>query len=101
MSNLPPEDRSFEDALAELERTVGELEEGRLGLDEALARYEQGVGLLRHCYEQLRRAEQRVSVLTGLDEEGRPLLRPLKHEATAVSRAEPARRGRKRADGVE
>ena len=100
MSNLPPEERSFEDALAELERTVQELEEGRLGLDESLARYEQGVGLLRHCYERLRVAEQRISVLTGLDEEGRPILAPFEHEATGV-RNTPPRRGRKRADELQ
>ena len=100
MSNLPPETRSFEDALAELERTVQELEEGRLGLDDALARYEQGVGLLRHCYERLRVAEQRLSVLTGLDEEGRPILTPFEHESTA-ERNSPPRRGRKRGDELQ
>jgi exodeoxyribonuclease VII small subunit len=100
MSNLPPEEQSFEEALAELERTVRELEEGRLGLDDALARYEQGVGLLRHCYERLRVAEQRISVLAGLDEEGRPVLAPFEHEATAGRDGSP-RRGRKRGEQLQ
>jgi exodeoxyribonuclease VII small subunit len=78
---------TFEDSLAELERLVRELEDGRLGLDEALARYEQGVGLIKHCYGQLRQAEQRILLLTGVDESGQPLLQPFKHEATAVSRS--------------
>ena len=38
---------AFEDALVELERTVRDLEDGRLGLDEALSRYERGVGLIK------------------------------------------------------
>jgi exodeoxyribonuclease VII small subunit len=96
---------TFEDSLAELERLVRELEDGRLGLDDALARYEQGVGLIKHCYGQLRRAEQRILLLTGIDEAGQPILQPLKHEATALSRgaaelsAHPApRRSRKKPD---
>ncbi len=78
--------RSFEDSLLELERMVRELEDGRLGLEDALARYEQGVGLIKSCYQQLRQAEQRIQLLTGVDEEQRPILQPFKHEATAPTR---------------
>jgi exodeoxyribonuclease VII small subunit len=84
MNETFPESLTFEGALAELERTVRELEDGHLGLDDALARYEQGVGFLKHCYDQLRRAEQRVLLLTGVDEGGQPFLQPFKHEATAL-----------------
>jgi exodeoxyribonuclease VII small subunit len=76
-------ERSFEESLIELERMVRDLEDGRLGLDEALARYEQGVGLIKFCYQQLRQAEQRIVQLTGTDESGQPVLQPFKHEATA------------------
>jgi exodeoxyribonuclease VII small subunit len=92
---------SFEEALVALERTVRDLEEGQLGLEEALARYEQGVGLIKRCYSQLRDAEQRILLLTGLDEEGRPVLQPFKHEATAATRPEPPRRPRKKPDEAE
>ncbi len=78
--------RSFEDSLLELERMVRELEDGRLGLEDALARYEQGVGLIKSCYQQLRQAEQRIQLLTGVDEEQRPILQPFKHEATAPTK---------------
>jgi exodeoxyribonuclease VII small subunit len=81
---------TFEESLIELERTVRELEEGRLGLDEALARYEQGVGLIKRCYTRLREAEQRILVLTGNEDNGQPILQPFKHEATA-NRLAPAR----------
>jgi exodeoxyribonuclease VII small subunit len=101
MSETPAGERTFEESLVELERTVRELEDGRLGLDEALARYEQGVGLIKFCHNQLRQAEQKVLLLTGVDENGQPLLQPFRHEATAVTKVEPARRLRKKGDDLE
>jgi len=83
MNEASPDTLTFEQALIELERTVRELEDGRLGLDEALARYEQGVGLIKRCYGRLREAEQRILVLTGTEDDGRPILQAFKHEATA------------------
>jgi exodeoxyribonuclease VII small subunit len=96
MNEPLPENRSFEDSLADLERMVRELEDGRLGLDDALTRYERGVGLVKQCYSQLQQAEQRILVLTGMGEEGQPTLQPFKHEATAVGQGEPARRFRRK-----
>jgi exodeoxyribonuclease VII small subunit len=78
------------------------LEDGRLGLEEALARYEQGVGLLRRCHQELRQAEQRILQVAGVDDAGAPVLQPFRHEATAAAKAEPpARRLRKRAGDAE
>jgi exodeoxyribonuclease VII small subunit len=98
MNEPVAETPTFEDSMLELERLVRELEEGRLGLDESLARYEQGVGLIKQCHSQLRDAEQRILLVTGLDESGRPLLQPFRHEATGVVRAETARRARKKGE---
>ena len=53
----------FESSLAELEARVKRLEQGDLSLEEALALFEEGVGLARTCHEQLEAAEQRVSQL--------------------------------------
>ncbi len=78
--------RTFEESLLELERMVRELEDGRLSLEDALARYEQGVGLIKSCYQQLRQAEQRILQLSGIDEEQQPILQPFKHEATAIAK---------------
>ncbi len=89
-------DLSFEDSLLALERLVRELEDGRLGLDEALDRYERGVNLIKRCHNQLRQAEQRILQLTGVDENNQPRLQPFKHEATAVTKTEPLRRTRKK-----
>ena len=67
---------SFEVALERLEAIVRVLEEGQQGLDEALARYEEGVRLLRRCHDLLRRAERRIEVIAGLDAEGNPIITP-------------------------
>ena len=60
----PPDSPSgqldFEEALKRLEQIVHTLEEGDIGLDEALKRYEEGVKLLRQSYELLERAERRI-----------------------------------------
>jgi exodeoxyribonuclease VII small subunit len=93
--NEPADTPTFEESLVNLERLVRELEDGRLGLEDALARYEQGVGLIRSCYERLREAEQRILVLSGADADGRPVLQPFQHEATAPARND-VRRVRKK-----
>ena len=54
----------FEDALKELEQTVHEMERGDLGLDELLADFEKGLGLLRVCEKKLAEAEGKIAVLT-------------------------------------
>jgi exodeoxyribonuclease VII small subunit len=73
---------SFEHALAELETILRALEDGTTSLEDALARYESGVRLLRHCYAQLRDAEQRVKLLAGVSEDGAADLRPFDHVAS-------------------
>lgn len=55
---------SFEDALAELERIVRQLEDGRSRLDEAIALYERGCALRRHCDSRLREAQARIERIT-------------------------------------
>ncbi len=89
MNEAREDGRTFEESLLELERMVRELEDGRLGLEDALARYEQGVGLIKSCSQQLRQAEQRIHMLAGVDEEQQPILQPFKHEATAVTKKRP------------
>lgn len=51
---------SFEDALSELEQIVRRLEAGNAKLDEAIAAYERGALLKRHCEAKLREAQLRV-----------------------------------------
>jgi exodeoxyribonuclease VII small subunit len=82
MPDIPDDNLSFEQALAELEQIVRALEDGQVGLEDSLARYEKGVGLLKRCYGQLRQAEQRIQLLAGVDEDGKPVARPFQHNST-------------------
>ena len=77
-----PREPSFEEHLAELQRIVASLERGELGLDESLARFEQGVGLLRRCQQLLSGAEQRIELLTGFTAAGEPVTRSFDAAAT-------------------
>ena len=58
------ETMSFEDALAELEGIVRELEAGQDQLDAAIAKYERGAKLKAHCEAKLREAEAKVERIT-------------------------------------
>ena len=82
MTDLPPDNVTFEQALAELERIVHDMEDGQVGLEESLARYEKGIALLKRCYGQLRQAEQKILLLTGVDAEEKPVSRPFEHTAS-------------------
>ncbi len=53
----------FEDIIERLEGLVSELESGGLSLDEALKRYEEGVGLARQGNAMLEGAERRIEEL--------------------------------------
>jgi exodeoxyribonuclease VII small subunit len=93
----------FEQALAELESILRELEDGTTNLEDALSRYERGVGLLRQCYAQLRDAEQKVKLLTGLDDEGGAVLQPFDHISSMETAKASMRKSRKipRDPGIE
>ena len=59
---------SFEDALKQLEDIVRKLETGNAKLDEAIASYERGALLKRHCEKKLREAQARVEkIVVGAD----------------------------------
>jgi exodeoxyribonuclease VII small subunit len=61
-NQTPP--RSFEEALAELERILGEIENGEVGLEESLVKYERGNYLIQHCRGVLNQAEQQIELLS-------------------------------------
>lgn len=56
---------TFDDALAELQRTVGELETGGQPLEAAITLYERGVALQARCEQLLTDAELRVQQLVS------------------------------------
>ena len=54
------EKMSFEDALAELEGIVKQLEAGEVELEKSIAIYERGAALKAHCESRLKSAELKV-----------------------------------------
>ncbi|SDK31243.1 Exodeoxyribonuclease VII small subunit [Ferrimonas sediminum] len=64
-----PDNLSFEQALAELEQIVANLEQGNVPLEQALKQFERGIHLVRASQQKLTQAEQSVQMLTK-DEEG-------------------------------
>ena len=73
----------FENKLKRLEEIVKKMEQGDLELDDSLKLFEEGVKLTKECQTHLSQAEQKVKILTGVDENGNPL--------TATFSADPAK----------
>jgi len=71
MSEKPVDAMSFEDAMAELEAVVGQLERGEVPLEASIALYERGALLKARCEVKLREAEEKVAQIT-LDANGEP-----------------------------
>lgn len=86
---------SFEASLAELEAIVQQLEDGQLGLAEALERYEQGVKHLKHCYTLLQDAERKIELLTGVKDDGTPITEPFDDQVASLGESAGRKRSRK------
>jgi exodeoxyribonuclease VII small subunit len=71
MTEKAVEGLSFEEAMAELERVVGQLESGNVDLEKSIALYERGAALKAHCEARLKAAEEKVALIT-LDANGQP-----------------------------
>ena len=65
--DVPAADLPFEAALARLEAVVSALEDEGLSLDASIARFEEGLTLLKACRNRLEGAELRVRELLGDD----------------------------------
>jgi len=68
-------EKTFEEALRELEGIVNRLEQGDLPLEEALHFFEDGVKLSRYCHTKLDEAQKRVEILLK-DERGKVTTQP-------------------------
>lgn len=55
---------SFEQSLKRLEEIVESLEEGNVPLDDAVALYEEGIGLSKECAAKLKATELKIRKLT-------------------------------------
>ena len=70
MAKKEQQNRKFEVALEELEGVVEQLETGELALEESLAAFEKGVGLVKYCNQKLAEVEKKVELLVK-DKEGK------------------------------
>jgi len=64
MSQSEIEKLSFEEALAQLEEIVRQLESGNGKLDDAITAYEKGALLKRHCEAKLAEAKAKVDKIS-------------------------------------
>lgn len=74
--------KTFEKALAELEKIVEKLENPDVALDEALGLFEEGINLSRFCAEKLEEAEKKVTILVK-DSKGHLFEKPFEAEEDA------------------
>ena len=58
-----PEPASYEQALAELDRLVAQMEDGQMPLDQLLDAYRRASELLQFCRSRLQAVEEQVKVL--------------------------------------
>ncbi|MCL4166905.1 UNVERIFIED_CONTAM: hypothetical protein GTU68_065590, partial [Idotea baltica] len=86
-SEAPESDIEFEEALAEVEEIVDELESGDAGLTQSLAFYETGIKRLKQCHGLLQKAERRISLLSGFDADGNPITEPFEDDDAASGSA--------------
>jgi exodeoxyribonuclease VII small subunit len=56
--------QTFEQALAELEKIVSEVEQGRVGLEQSIEKYEKGMTLIKYCRDILTAAEKRIETIS-------------------------------------
>jgi len=76
MAKKEQQNKKFEVALEELEGVVEQLETGELALEESLAAFERGVGLVKYCNQKLAEVEKKVELLVK-DKEGKLQFRAL------------------------
>ena len=62
MATKDPRELKFEEAIADLEQVVEQLESGDLSLEDSLAAFEKGVGLVRYCNQKLSEVEKKVEL---------------------------------------
>ncbi len=71
---------TFEQSLSQLEAIVHAIEEGKIGLQEAIGQYESGMKLVQRCREMLSAAEIKIQQLQ-LADDNRLLKTPLPNAA--------------------
>ena len=55
---------TFEEALSQLETIAEQIERGKIGLEESIDKYAEGIKLVKHCRGILDAAEGKIQLLT-------------------------------------
>jgi len=61
-------EKSFEEAMSDLEKIVEELENGDLTLEQSLERFQKGIELSKYCNKRLDEVERKISILIENEE---------------------------------
>lgn len=61
-------EKSFEASLERLEKIVEEMESGELSLEQMMAHFEEGTGLVKACSKKLNEVERKIEMLTKKDD---------------------------------
>lgn len=64
----PPEQMSYEEAMAEAQTITDQLDRGEIGLEASVAAFKRGMALLQRCRAILDQAEQEVAQIVAADE---------------------------------
>ncbi|MGV8985779.1 MAG: exodeoxyribonuclease VII small subunit [Cypionkella sp.] len=67
MTEKPVAELTFEEAMAELEKVVTQLERGDVALEQSIALYERGAALKAHCAGKLKDAEEKVELIRAAE----------------------------------
>jgi exodeoxyribonuclease VII small subunit len=77
---------NFEEAMKRLEQIVELMESPEMALEDLIARYEEGMKLVKICQERLAAAEKRIEIITR-DSSGKTIVKEF--ESSAVQTAPP------------
>ena len=60
---MTKEKLSFEKAMVRLEKIVSSIEEGKVGLEDSITQFEEGMSLIRQCRQVLAESELKIQKL--------------------------------------
>ena len=61
---------TFEQSITRLERIVESIEQGKIGLEDSIKQYEEGMALIRQCRKVLSEAEMKIQHLQAQGADG-------------------------------
>lgn len=59
---------NIEDAFAQLDILIGDLQEGELTLEESFKKYEEGMKLIKNCSESIDKVEKKLEIIEAQEE---------------------------------